>query len=66
MKRSPSLKSEVSTLSVGTNITGVSSASTMGGGQRKRVEPMFNLAAHNMLHTIVTDASTDTKVAKVS
>lgn len=33
----------------------------------KRIEPMFNLAVHNVVHpTVVTDAATDVKVAKVS
>jgi len=33
----------------------------------KRIEPMFNLAVHNVMQpTVVTDAATDTKVAKVS
>ena len=42
-----------------------SGTSATGGG--KRIEPMFNLAVHNVMQpTVVTDAATDTKVAKVS
>jgi hypothetical protein len=66
LTRSTSLKSSVSALSgvsnksTGTNV----STSTMAG---KRIEPMFNLAVHNVMQpTVVTDAATDTKVAKVS
>ncbi len=44
-----------------------STASGFGGGQKRRVEPMFNLAVHSVMQsTIVTDAATDAKVAKVS
>ena len=44
----------------------VSSAASGSLGARKRVEPMFNLAVHNVVHsTVVTDAATDVKVAKV-
>ena len=44
-----------------------SSASSVGTGSKKRVEPMFNLTVHNVMHsTMVTDAATDVKVAKVS
>lgn len=64
LKRTSSLKSSVSGISSrsgGASSTG----STMGGG--KRIEPMFNLAVHNVMQpTVVTDAATDTKVAKVS
>lgn len=42
-------------------------SSTTGGMSGKRIEPMFNLAVHNVVHpTIVTDAATDVKVAKVN
>lgn len=44
--------------------TTLSAISTASG---KRIEPMFNLQVHNVVHpTIVTDAATDVKVAKVS
>jgi len=63
LTRSTSLKSSVSGISAkstGTNL----SASVMSSG--KRIEPMFNLAVHNVMQpTVVTDAATDTKVAKV-
>ncbi|WVO23808.1 uncharacterized protein IAS62_005165 [Cryptococcus decagattii] len=47
--------------------SGMSSAtrSTASGMSGKRIEPMFNLAVHNVVHsTVVTDAATDVKVAK--
>ena len=63
LARTTSLKSSVSAISsrsAGASSTG----STMGVG--KRIEPMFNLAVHNVMQpTVVTDAATDTKVAKV-
>jgi hypothetical protein len=35
-------------------------------GNAKRIQPMFNLSVHNvMTPTVVTDAGTDAKVAKV-
>ncbi|KAK8846708.1 hypothetical protein IAR55_005795 [Kwoniella newhampshirensis] len=56
LRRSTSLRSSIST---STNATGSSTASG------KRIEPMFNLAVHNVMHpTVVTDAATDAKVAK--
>jgi hypothetical protein len=70
LKRSGSLKSEAS--SIGTAATGATGstfsvgAGASGSSARKRVEPMFNLAVHNMMPTVVTDAATDVKVAKVS
>jgi hypothetical protein len=34
---------------------------------QKRIQPMFNLNVHNVMHaSVVTDAGTDAKVAKVS
>lgn len=63
LKRSTSLKSSVSGLSSRSGMAS-SAGSTMGGG--KRIEPMFNLAVHSVMQpTVVTDAATDTKVAKV-
>lgn len=60
LARTMSLKSSVSAIS---SRSGTGSA--MGVG--KRIEPMFNLAVHNVMQpTVVTDAATDTKVAKVS
>lgn len=57
LRRSSSLKSSVSVGTTGSNLT---------GGGKKRVEPMFNLAVHSVMHhTVVTDAATDAKVAKV-
>lgn len=42
-------------------------SSTASGMSGKRIEPMFNLTVHNVVHsTVVTDAATDVKVAKVS
>lgn len=67
LTRSTSLKSSVSGVSgISTKSTGTNlSASIMSSG--KRIEPMFNLAVHNVMQpTVVTDAATDTKVAKVS
>ena len=59
LTRSTSLKSSVS------GVSGKSAGSAMSSG--KRIEPMFNLAVHNVMQpTVVTDAATDTKVAKVS
>jgi len=59
LRRSSSLKSSLSSATSGTSST--------SGGSRKRVEPMFNLAVHNVMQpTVVTDAATDAKVAKVS
>ncbi|OCF41585.1 hypothetical protein I317_04597 [Kwoniella heveanensis CBS 569] len=56
LKRSSSIRSSIST---STAATGSSSASG------KRIEPMFNLAVHNVMQpTVVTDAATDVKVAK--
>ncbi|WRT65071.1 uncharacterized protein IL334_002013 [Kwoniella shivajii] len=56
LKRSSSLRSSIST---STAATGSSAASG------KRIEPMFNLAVHNVMQpTVVTDAATDVKVAK--
>ncbi|WWC87179.1 uncharacterized protein L201_002065 [Kwoniella dendrophila CBS 6074] len=56
LRRSSSIRSSIST---STAATGSSSASG------KRIEPMFNLAVHNVMQpTVVTDASTDVKVAK--
>ncbi|WWD22017.1 hypothetical protein CI109_106505 [Kwoniella shandongensis] len=56
LKRSNSLRSSIST---STSATGSSTASG------KRIEPMFNLAVHNVMQpTVVTDAATDVKVAK--
>ncbi|TYJ54399.1 hypothetical protein B9479_004909 [Cryptococcus floricola] len=55
LKRSQSVKSSMST----------ATSSTTSGGSGKRIEPMFNLAVHSVVHpTIVTDAATDVKVAK--
>ena len=63
LKRSTSLKSSVSAISNGSAAR--TGTSTTGSG--KRIEPMFNLAVHNVMQpTVVTDAATDTKVAKVS
>lgn len=57
VKRSSSIRSGMS------NAT----SSTGSGMSGKRIEPMFNLAVHNVVHpTVVTDAATDVKVAKVS
>jgi len=62
LTRSTSLKSSVSGVS---GVSGKSAGSVMSTG--KRIEPMFNLAVHNVMQpTVVTDAATDTKVAKVS
>ena len=62
LTRSLSSKSSVSTRS-----SSASTASSVGTGSKKRVEPMFNLTVHNVMHsTMVTDAATDVKVAKVS
>ena len=62
LTRSTSLKSSVSGVS---GVSGKSAGSVMSSG--KRIEPMFNLAVHNVMQpTVVTDAATDTKVAKVS
>lgn len=62
LTRSTSLKSSVSAVS---GVSGKSASSAMSSG--KRIEPMFNLAVHNVMQpTVVTDAATDTKVAKVS
>lgn len=56
VNRSNSLKS--------TNSSAVSAATT-SSGMRKRVEPMFNLNVHNVMHpTTVSDAATDARVAK--
>lgn len=45
--------------------TAASAASTTSG--MRRIQPMFNLAVHNVMQpTLVTDAGTDAKVAKVS
>jgi len=61
LRRSSSLRSSASAQS-----TSTSTASSLGGGQKKRVEPMFNLTVHNLMQpTIVSDAATDAKVAKV-
>jgi hypothetical protein len=58
LKRSSSRKSSLSTRS---SATGSSYAGS------KRIEPMFNLQVHNVMQpTVVTDAATDVKVAKVS
>ncbi|OXG27797.1 hypothetical protein C367_02474 [Cryptococcus neoformans Ze90-1] len=55
VKRSSSIRSGMS------NAT----SSTGSGMSGKRIEPMFNLAVHNVVHpTVVTDAATDVKVAK--
>lgn len=55
-RRSSSLKSSLS-----------SNTTSTSGAAKKRVEPMFNLAVHNVMQpTVVTDAATDAKVAKVS
>jgi hypothetical protein len=64
LTRSTSLKSSVSGVS-GVSGKSIGTASVMSSG--KRIEPMFNLAVHNVMQpTVVTDAATDTKVAKVS
>jgi hypothetical protein len=65
LARSTSLKSSVSGVSgISAKSTGTSASGTSSG---KRIEPMFNLAVHNVMQpTVVTDAATDTKVAKVS
>nr|XP_019008802.1 uncharacterized protein I206_06486 [Kwoniella pini CBS 10737]OCF47583.1 hypothetical protein I206_06486 [Kwoniella pini CBS 10737] len=56
VRRSSSIRSSIST---STAATGSSAASG------KRIEPMFNLAVHNVMQpTVVTDAATDVKVAK--
>ncbi|KAK6904050.1 hypothetical protein I203_107564 [Kwoniella mangroviensis CBS 8507] len=56
LRRSSSIRSSIST---STAATGSSAASG------KRIEPMFNLAVHNVMQpTVVTDAATDVKVAK--
>ncbi|ODN96449.1 hypothetical protein L198_04163 [Cryptococcus wingfieldii CBS 7118] len=55
LKRSQSVKSSMST----------ATSSTTSGGSGRRIEPMFNLAVHSVVHpTVVTDAATDVKVAK--
>ncbi|ODN75333.1 hypothetical protein L202_06509 [Cryptococcus amylolentus CBS 6039] len=55
LKRSQSVKSSMST----------ATSSTTSGASGKRIEPMFNLAVHSVVHpTVVTDAATDVKVAK--
>ncbi|ORY25330.1 hypothetical protein BCR39DRAFT_289452 [Naematelia encephala] len=68
LQRAVSLKSSVSQRSASVStLASNDTAGSFGGGTRKRVEPMFNLAVHNVMHpTTVTDAATDFKVAKVS
>ncbi len=62
LRRSSSMKSSDLRRS-----SSASTSSTSGGGQKKRVEPMFNLTVHNVMqNTVVNDAATDVKVAKVS
>lgn len=65
LARSTSLKSSVSAVSGVSNKSTGTTGSAMTTG--KRIEPMFNLAVHNVMQpTVVTDAATDTKVAKVT
>jgi hypothetical protein len=62
LTRSNSLKSTVSGSS---SKSGLSSGSSVGGG--RRIVPLYNLSVHNVMHaTVVTDAGTDARVAKVS
>lgn len=61
LTRSISLKSSVSGTS---SKSAVSSGSSVGGG--RRIVPLYNLSVHNVMHaTVVTDAGTDARVAKV-
>ena len=61
VRRRGSRKSSTST--VATTAT-AATGSTMASA--KRIQPMFNLSVHNVMHpTVVTDAGTDVKVAKV-
>ncbi|KAK4689788.1 hypothetical protein P7C73_g308, partial [Tremellales sp. Uapishka_1] len=62
LNRSASLKSTESAGSV--NSIGTGSTSSLGGGSGKRIVPLYNLAVHNMMPTVVSDAGTDSKVAK--
>lgn len=51
---------------ISTAAGGLGSSAGAGGSSTKRIEPLFNLAVHNVMQpTVVTDASTDAKVAKV-
>lgn len=44
----------------------IPASATSASGQ-KRILPVFNLSVHNVMHsTVVTDAGTDARVAKVS
>lgn len=58
-----SLYSTYSTASLTSNVSSVSSASTTSA---RRIVPLYNLSAHNVMQNIVLDAGTDAKVAKFS
>lgn len=61
LTRSNSIKS---TLSGSSSKSGLSTGSSVGGG--RRIVPLYNLSVHNVMHaTVVTDAGTDARVAKV-
>lgn len=61
LTRSNSFKS---TLSGSSSKSGLSAGSSVGGG--RRIVPLYNLSVHNVMHaTVVTDAGTDARVAKV-
>jgi hypothetical protein len=60
IKRSNSISSSASSGAASAN-----SANSSASG--KRIVPLYNLSVHNVMHpTAVTDAGTDSKVAKVS
>ncbi|KAL1408440.1 hypothetical protein Q8F55_005252 [Vanrija albida] len=62
LKRSGSVKSNHSTTS---SATSGASAAVVVAGSNKRIIPLYNLAVHNVMQpTTVTDAGTDSKVAK--
>jgi hypothetical protein len=58
-----SLYSTYSTASLSSN---VSSASTASTASTRRIVPLYNLSAHNVMQNTVLDAGTDAKVAKFS
>ncbi|WOO77813.1 uncharacterized protein LOC62_01G001374 [Vanrija pseudolonga] len=63
LKRSGSIKSNHSTNSSATSQS--SAAVVLPGSSNKRIIPLYNLAVHNVMQpTTVTDAGTDSKVAK--
>lgn len=48
-------------------LSGSTATGSGGAASAKRIQPLFNLAVHNVMQpSVVTDAHTDVKVAKVS